>query len=770
MIDLLRRKLFDFERVEARRLALLLLLGTALFSMDISMPGDLPAVRLEQLLLLALLPSLFFFYRSHPELRRPMVLDYAFLFIAAAITITIVLAPVVVSQSKYSIRDPFEVARVVEYWLMFRLAFIALPDSLSGHGIVRVLCVAAIILGAFAVVQYVNPGSFNKRITDIWADPHNLDGVLKRSRVVGTVGNANYFGILSGLLLVVMLGVILLRDRLSSRMRWLVIAATFAASVSVVMAQSRTAAFAMLGAMFLGLLFVAITRRARAAYLAAIGLFLVSVTASVVFVEVVPPKFGTFHDRFSPAKLNHDSSVTIRLSKWRSLFSGFFHDDPSYCEGENLNDRVYDGHEPGALDTANVPSDALARDATRKKDVFALSRGVLDYFCANGGWPVDAPLRTALVPKFLPAMPKDPKTGEAYLSYQDRGGFLVGANLENLADPSGPVYALGTMPNIILNASFEDGGHQPDSWQTSGDVDGRPKSTLTTVSPGRFGDRSVRIDLGPTGSVYQLVVFDFPLDREYTATVWARSDSGSDQAVLLYLIYRLASGDTEDPGISKSFAVPGDGRWVELTMPFRTPSSSRMSVLQYTVRAPIGNEHVKVDLDAATVTEGGFPPSFPWTEDVDPARLRPSDLPGFSDSPVIGIGPRKDFQTGSFDNEYALFLNRYGALGTLAYLFLFGSAFVLAMRAWRRAEGAVAVLSLGIMVYTIALAAFNVAAGSYYAFQLMAIYWLILGFLARARLDADHPTQAATASADRAPRETAAEPELVSQPAGGNGQ
>ncbi len=735
MITLFRKHLFDFERSEARRHALVALLVVAFLSPDIPMPSPAPDLRLEQVLLGVLLPSLFLYYWRHPALRRrPMAVDWAFLTLGVAMTLSIIAAPMIVSQSNYSLRDPFEVARVVEYWLMFRIAYTALPSAATGTGTIKVLLWAGVGTGVFSAVQYLSIGSFNTTVTDIWADGHNLDTIITHGRAVGFVGNANYMGILSSLLLALALALVLLRYDLRGNLRWLLLAAAVMAAMGVVTSQSRTAAFSVLGAMFLGLVLVAATWRSRANYLGAISLFVAAAALSITFVEVNPPQYGSFHGRFNLAALNNDSSVTIRLSKLRSLFAGFLEDKPGYCDGQGLDDKLTKGHEPlGDAGNAPAPAEAIARDTQRKKDVRTITRGVLDYYCENEKWPyAEASLPAALVPTFMRALPKDPATGQDYEWFVRRDGFSVGAALENPNDTEGPFFALGTVPNIVLNPSFEDGKGLPGHWAAADEVSGRP-AVILTPGEGLFGRRSVIAELEPTGILYHLVVFEFPFGEEWTANIWARSDSGEDETVSLYLIARLADGNYYDPLAQKSASLPASGAWVPVSLTFRTPTESRMFVLQYAIRAPDTDNHIEVELDAATVSPGPFAPSFPWIADVDPSRLKPLDLPGFADSPLLGVGPRKDLQLGAFDNEYALFLDRYGALGTLSYLALFISAFVVAFQARKASEPAMVVLSLAMMVFTLALASFNIAAGSYYHFQIMAVYWLLAGVAARSR-------------------------------------
>ena len=60
--------IFDFRHVGARRGAFLVLLAAAILSPNISTIASLPAIRLEQILLAAYLPSLALYYRRNRDL------------------------------------------------------------------------------------------------------------------------------------------------------------------------------------------------------------------------------------------------------------------------------------------------------------------------------------------------------------------------------------------------------------------------------------------------------------------------------------------------------------------------------------------------------------------------------------------------------------------------------------------------------------------------------------------------------------------------------
>ncbi|HET7736985.1 MAG TPA: carbohydrate binding domain-containing protein [Tepidiformaceae bacterium] len=743
MIDALSRNLFDFGRPVARRNAFLLLIVAALVSWDIDMPRTLPAVRLEQLALAALLPSIALYVLRTPAVRRPHFVDYAFLALAITTLVSIIFAPVLVSKVTWSIRDPFEIARIVEYWLLFRLGLSLEPSEENVLVTLKVLIVAILANTLFSLVQYLHPGDFNGTVTAIWTIDHNLEGVELTGRVVGTAGNANYYGIFSGFFLALALGLLMLRHRLAGVWHWLTLAAIAASTLSIIMAQSRTAVAATLGAFGLALVFVIVRRRGRAAYTLPIGLFLASVVLSVTFVQLVPPRFESFADRFSPGGLTSDSSFTTRLSRWKSLFAGFLEDDSALCDGSGLEDTTPQlSHIPdGTTGAPAASADAIARDDIRKQDIHALSAAVVDYYCDNSAWPADLPLAEALVPSYLPELPTDPQTGDDYLAYVAPEGFTVGARLENLADPDGPIYGLGTTPNMILNSSFEHGGA---SWlttytaslSTGGEAplfgDGEMSALLTYPTDGR-----------PPGSLYQRVIFAFPQDTDYTVTVWARTPTGVEQSVQVYVNALTTAGDLEEGLAKRVLPVPADGSWARLDLTFKTPDDVRLNEMQVAFLNPTADGLNPVFFDGVTIQQGTFAPHFELIRDVDPARLRPSDLPVFADSPIIGTGPGNSLVQRGLDNEYFVFLDRYGVLGTIAYVWLYVVGVVVSWKAWRQREDSlVNALALAMLTFSIALIVFNIAAGSFYHFQIMAVYWSLAGLLGAAALAVKRPSPA----------------------------
>ena len=739
----LLREVFDFGQPEARLRAFVILLVAALVSPDIPLPGGLPAVRLEQIALAVFLPSLALYLWRQPRARTLYLVDLAFLVLAGALTLTLLVAPVIVDGVGRSYRDVFELARPAEYWLLFRLGLTVVPELRTWKATATVLLGAAVGLTTFSLLQYLNPGNFNSVVTDLWATAHNLEGVERRGRVLGTTGNANYYGILSGFFLVFALAIVLLREHLAIRYAtWIAGAAASAGVLSLVMSQSRTATLAVLGAMALGLALVWLQRRGRAAYGTAIGIFVGATIASVAFVEAVPPQFGSFHERFAPAALTEDSSLTIRLSRWQSVFASFLESTPDICEGEPMESRpIAAGHDyEGGTGAPAADADARARDEQRKDDVAEIADAIVAYFCVEGVWPADGELETLLVPDHLDEMPVDPATGESYLDYVTGGGIMVGAELENPADPEGPVYTLGTIPNFVLNPSFTSGGDRPASWMTSG-TGLADDAVAERVDDGLFGDAAVEVAFPPGGALYQNVVYAFPVDTPFTASAWVRSVSGEEEEVQIYLVGQTLQNEVIDPLAEARTTVPADGSWTPVSLRFDTPAVDRLQLLRFLVRS---DQEARVQLDGTTLTRGPFPASFHRVTNTDPAALAPDDRPGFSDSPLLGVGPRKDLQVGSVDNEYVLFMESYGAVGTLAYLAMWVAALAAVFRTWMRGTAPARVFALSLVVFIFAVGAYNVAAGSYYHFQIMAVFWLLVGVVTAAGTGSNPPGEEET--------------------------
>ncbi len=714
-------ELLTLERPADRLLLGLSLITLTLVSPNISLPGSLPALRLEQLALLVALVPLLRLHRRHAEFRRLGIVDAGFLALAVATAATIVLAPIFVPAITRSLRDGFELVRIAEYWLLFRIGLTIVPAGIGAVRIASVMAVAAIVLGAFAVLQYLNPPGFNSLATAFWTQSHNLDGVIREGRAVGTAGNANQFGVLAVFLLFVALAGRIGGPLRTSRSIW--IAAVILSVMSLFLAQSRGAILGAAVGLVVALVLLAFRRTVRRGLFLAPPLLAVGIAAVFALVIIAPPTngSGSILSRFNIAGILRDPSVVARVARSQSIFTdpGAGAPDANTGAAACATDLAQvsapePGHEPGSASPPAAPGD----------DVGRLANAVAAYYCATRVWPSD--IAHDLVPVYLPVLPGG-SGADAYSLYSSPRGFAVGVgnSVENRSEAPGA----GSLPNLLANSSFEQPGNPPDQWLTSPGV-----ITAESDASSAFSQSAVDVSMPRDGAIYQLVVADLPTSSVFTTGVWARSLDSNGSTLQLYIVATTASGARIEPLASRATDVTGAAGWQHLALSFQTPTDHLFS-LQLMVRAPRGPAHVL--LDGATLTEGPFALPYGGLVDRPASDGSGSGSPVFRESPILGVGPQKDEAVAVLDNEYTSFLLHYGILGLFTYLTLFAIAFAVGVRAAFRDRGWGGMLALSLAAFTIALGVAAISGGAFHQLQIMFIYWLIVGVAAAAASGAD---------------------------------
>ena len=421
-----------------------------LISPYIALPGSLPSIRLEQIALAALLIPLAAFHRRHPEEQGVGIVDLGFLALAISTTLTIILVPILLPDSvSRSFRDAFEVAWILEYWLIYRFARTVATVDLSIATIGRLLAGAAIALGVIASLQFLNPPGFNGLVTAIWTETHNLLGVTREGRAVGTAGNANQFGILAVLFLGAGLASLTAVD--TDRSGRLFSAMVVGATMSLGLTQSRGAIFAAAIALGVGFVIQLAGRRGWHAMRTGFPPLALGGTLILALMVVAPPESGAVFRRFDPAAVIQDPSLLIRLGRIQTLFGGNANpsagDDRAACLSSLLTESPAPGHEPGPA-APPTPSPSVSAD------VAALGRAVGSYFCATGQWPT-GDLAAALVPSELARIPTDPATGDPYAVYMTERGFAVGRVVAGPGPNSDDRWATGTRVATQLDHQSE---------------------------------------------------------------------------------------------------------------------------------------------------------------------------------------------------------------------------------------------------------------------------------------------------------------------------
>jgi hypothetical protein len=722
----------DFDRAEVRMRAVLLMLGAALVSPNVYLPAGLPAIRLEQVLLLVFAVPFARYVAGHPEARRLGLVDLAFLAFTVAISLSVALAPVIAPTVGRSWHDIFALVRPFEYWLLYRIALTCVPSERLARATLVVVFTASIAAGIFALLQFLGPDSFNEAVTSIWATSHNLDGVIRSRRVVGTADNANVFAMMASLFSLAAFWTLLLRPPGSRRQMGTAVVAMGAGILGLVLPLSRGATIAVL----VGLVFggaVVLSSRRSTRWRAVVPLVAVFVVLSATLPVLVPSPTPTqtAAERFNISDLGSDPSVVMRVQRLKLLISssGETAATAGLCTGTSVAAGTA-GHElapvPTPATTSGPPSqklvDARVRDVQRKQDIAATSAALNRFYCANGGWPA-SDLASALAAAGLPTIPKDPDTGKAYELIIEPNGYAVSATLEDPGDPDGPIYMATNEPNLVANSSFETGASTPDGWQT----DDATAIVLTTTKP-KFGSQAAEVRLPPDGFLSQYVVYTLDASTDYSASIWMRSATTTAQNVRFYLTAILADGTRITPAAFVTPTLPADGSWVRATLPFRTPEKGLVYTTELVVQPWPTSGRAQVAVDGATFSATKVAPSFVLTRDVETSNLK-STMPSWLDSPVVGLGPLNVIAIGGDPGEYALILVRFGALGLIAFLALFAATAWLLLAGWRRTAGAQAIVALTGLTATAAGAVFAATTSTYSNYQLMAIYWLLVGLI-----------------------------------------
>lgn len=696
----------------------------------IPLPGSLPAVRPEQVVLLVLVVPFLAFLRRHPAQRAVGIVDLGFLALTASTILTLALAPIIVPGISRSLRDIFEVAWIAQYWLIYRLARTLEFSDDQTIRLVRLLAWSSVVLAIFAVLQFLDPPGFNNLVTAIWTEAHNLLGVEREGRAVGTSGNANQFGILSAFFLCT--GLAALTRDWSGRETWLLRAMVAGSAIGLGLTQSRGALLAAAAALGIGLLLLLGRREAIRGLRRGLPPIVVGGILVIALLMLAPPDSGSVVRRFDLTALLRDPSLVIRLGRLQTLVDTVDTNplptvggDPAACLAGLLVPAPPAGHEPG-------PAAPAMAAGSMPADVRALATAVAHHYCATGSWPT-GDLATQLVPNEIAAIPTDPTTGAPYDTYVSERGFAVGPDAvrsEANGQPSGASTAeapgLGSLPNLIANPSFEDGGSAPTGWLYT------PNTALSRVADGgaAFGSAMADARIPKGGAVFQYLVADLPMSTAYTAGVWVRGTTADTVTVQAYVVAIAASGHRTDPIAQASAAIPGDGSWHHVFVGLTTPNE-HLTSLQVLIRAPEAPIHV--DLDGATLTEGPVARAFGSVVDVAPSASVGG--PSFGESPILGIGPQKDAAVAAYDNEYASFLAHYGILGLASYVLLFVTALAAGLRVARTRTPWGGLAGVTLATWTVALGVFAISAGAFRQVQVMVLFWTVVGLGVAAHRD-----------------------------------
>lgn len=203
----------------------------------------------------------------------------------------------------------------------------------------------------------------------------------------------------------------------------------------------------------------------------------------------------------------------------------------------------------------------------------------------------------------------------------------------------------------------------------------------------------------------------------FVASVWVKLLPPVRGAVDLYVNVYYADGERRDP-LARVTADPARaGDWQRLTLPITTETGRVIDFIGVYLLSDDFSGEAWADgfelVDGApTATSGAEAAAAPGLD----AGAR------FRRSPLFGAGPGKAAGDAVVDNEYLLVAARYGVMGLIAYLALWGCVLVTALRRSRAYP-----LALGIAAVVAGFLIFNLVAGSLYHLQLMGVFWPLAG-------------------------------------------
>ncbi len=614
------------------RLALLLLiLVSALLLPDFTVAAALPDVRVEQLLALPALLWVIQDWVCDRRLPRWTLLDWFFLALALSTLASILWAPLMLDGA-LSPRDFYEVLKLALYWTLFRFGVQTAERGSGGplstqRAALSILLSAGALAGAVGVAQYFNLLDLNTWATPLWAPAHHLRTLARDARAPGTVGNPNYFGMLSTIILLAAVAVLALCARRPPH--WLAAVALLGAAAGLVSSASRGATLALVAGVCAVWLGVIVSRRDKArALVLATAAALLAVTAAVLLVEVAPRgrneylarMTGTFDD-------DGDGGLALRLERWRSV-------------------------------------------------------------------PV-------------------PWRGRGDNGVQDRAA-------------AGPPPAL----NLLQNGDLERGGAHADNFRTL------TGTRYEMTDGGLFGGRAALFQGNPAAPERRAALFQQRyLGRRggapLTAQLAVKLAGPIDGDLSLYANVFYADGARSDPHVRVPVDPTRVGVWQELTA--RIEPEAGRTVTYVGVYLMADGFRGEALVDGFALHDGAEPVRFPSLVETPPTLAGSDAAARLRRSLLLGAGPAKAEPelTAPTDNEYLLIAERYGIVGLLLYLALWGAVLVAMWRGLRGGGGgAPAALRLTVAATVAGLLVFNLVAGSFLHLQLMGLLWPLAGVAA----------------------------------------
>jgi O-antigen ligase len=293
--------------------------------------------------------------------------------------------------------------------------------------------------------------------------------------------------------------------------------------------------------------------------------------------------------------------------------------------------------------------------------------------------------------------------------------------------------AAGTPPslNFLRNGDLERGGVHADDFRTL------PGTWYElTADDALFGRRSARFRGNPSApgqraALFQQRYLGRPGGTPLTAQLAVKLTGPIDGDLSLYANIFYADGTRSDPHVRVSADPTRLGAWQELSAPIE-PEAGRVVTFVgvYLMGEGFRGEAL---VDGFALHDGAAAVNFASLRESPAVLSGAAGAARLRQSPLLGVGPAKaePAQATVTDNEYLLIVSRYGLVGLVLYLALWGSVFATMWHGLRGgARNAAAALRLTVAATVAGLLIFNLAAGSFLHLQLMALFWPLAGVAA----------------------------------------
>ena len=156
-----------------------------------------PAIRLDEVVLLFLV-IIYGLYKLKVKKIRVSVVDYLFAALFSSVVVSIAFSYIREGGGFY-FGDAFELAKIIKYYLLYRILFIINWKRGDLSRVIRVVVISFVLSVSFSFFQYFNIFDVNNNLMQYFTKPYHIRVILNAGRVVGTFKNANSWALVLGL-------------------------------------------------------------------------------------------------------------------------------------------------------------------------------------------------------------------------------------------------------------------------------------------------------------------------------------------------------------------------------------------------------------------------------------------------------------------------------------------------------------------------------------------------------------------------------------------